>query len=44
MYLGEIHVFNIICGIVVLDLTACPVETFDLDDFSVGDFSTGRDC
>lgn len=42
--LGEVDVFDVVRGIVVLDLAAGPVETFDLDDFAVGDLSAGRDC
>lgn len=41
--LGEIYVLHIVGRVVVLDLSARPVETFDLDDFIVGDFTMGRD-
>lgn len=41
--LGEVDVFDVVRGVVVLDLSAGPVETFDLDRFSVGDFPAGGD-
>lgn len=41
MNLGEIHVFDVVCRVVILDLSTGPVEAFDLDDFSVGNFSAG---
>lgn len=40
---GEVDVLDVVCGIVVLDLTTGPVETFDLDDFVVCDLAAGRD-
>lgn len=43
MDLGEVDVLDVVCGIVVLDLTTGPVETFDLDDFVVCDLAAGRD-
>lgn len=42
--LREIDVFDVVGRIVVLDLAAGPVETFDFDDFVVGDFGVGGDC
>lgn len=44
MDLREVYVFDIVGRIVVLDLSACPVETFNLDYFVVRDLSTRRDC
>lgn len=41
--LREVYVFDVIRRVVVLDLSSSPVETFDLDDFAVGDSSAGRD-
>jgi hypothetical protein len=36
---GQIDVLDIICVVGVFDLAACPVDTFDFDDFAVGDFA-----
>jgi hypothetical protein len=41
--LGEIYVLHVVGRVVVFDLSARPVEAFDLDDFIVGDFTMGRD-
>jgi hypothetical protein len=49
VYPGEIYVSDIVCGIIVLDLAASPVYTFDLHDFPVldrgcrGDWHAVRD-
>lgn len=43
MDLRQIYVFDIIGGIVVLDLASSPVETFDFDDFVVGNGATSGD-
>lgn len=43
MDLGEVDILDVVGGIVVLDLAAGPVETFDLDDFVVGDFAACGD-
>lgn len=40
---GEVDILDVVCGIVVLDLTTGPIETFDLDDFVVCDRAAGRD-
>lgn len=42
--LSEIDVLNVVGGVVVFDLPAGPVETFDFDYFVVGDFGVGGDC
>lgn len=39
---GQINRSNILGRVVILDLSACPVQTFDLDDFIVGNFATCR--
>lgn len=44
MDLGQINVLDVVGIISILDLTACPVDAFDLDYFAVGDFAGGRDC
>lgn len=38
--LRQIHVFDIIGGIIVFDLASGPVETFNFDDFVVGNGAT----
>ena len=43
MDLREIDVLDVVGGVVVLNLTAGPVETFDFDDFVVGDFAVAGD-
>lgn len=35
----EVYVADVVCGVVVADLAAGPVEAFDLDDFAVFDGS-----
>lgn len=42
--LGQVDVANIVCRIVVLDLAARPVNTFNLYCLSVLDRSSERDC
>lgn len=37
MDFGEIDIQDIVGGVVVADLSACPVETFDFDGFVVAD-------
>lgn len=41
--LREVYVFDVVRRVVVLDLSPCPVEAFDLDSLSLGDLPTGRD-
>jgi hypothetical protein len=35
--LGQVYITDVVCGVVVPDLAACPVDTFDLDHLSVFD-------
>jgi hypothetical protein len=42
--LGQVDVLDVVGRVVVADLPAGPVETFDLDDFVVGDAADGGDC
>lgn len=37
MDLAQIHSQDVVCGVVVLDLTTSPVDTFNLDGFAVLD-------
>lgn len=43
MDLGEINVLDVIGRVIVLDLTAGPIETFNFDDLIVCDLSGGWD-
>ena len=43
MDLGQVNVQDVLGTIIVFDLAACPVETFNLDRFSVFDGSAERD-
>ena len=35
MNLGQIDVLHVIGAVIILDLPACPVDTFDLDDLAI---------
>lgn len=37
MHFGEINIQHVVGGVVVADLSACPVEAFDFDGFVVAD-------
>jgi hypothetical protein len=41
--LGQVHVLDIVSVVGVLDLSSCPVQTLDLDGFTVLDGSAERD-
>jgi hypothetical protein len=41
VYTREVDIFNIVCGVVVLDLAACPVHAFDLYHFAILNRSSG---
>jgi hypothetical protein len=41
---GEVDIADVICGVVVSDLTASPVETFDFDNFTILDGAGEGDC
>ena len=41
--LSQIHILDVVGTIVVPNLPSCPVETFNLDNFSIFDGSTERD-
>lgn len=42
--LGEVDVADVVGGVVVADLPACPVYAFDFDGFVGGDRGVGWDC
>ena len=42
--LGQVDVLHVICTIIVADLTSCPINAFNLNDFSILDFGSERDC
>ena len=39
MDLREVDVLHVVGAVVVADLTACPVDAFDLDDFPIFDLA-----
>lgn len=41
---GEVDVADVVCRVVVTNLSACPVEAFDLYDFAVLDGAGEGDC
>jgi hypothetical protein len=42
MDLRQVYVLDIVGRVIVSDLASGPIETFDLDNFIVGDFPIGR--
>ena len=42
--LGQIDVLHVICTVIVANLTSCPINAFNLNDFSILDFGSERDC
>lgn len=44
VYFGQIHITDVVCRIVVLDLTSCPVDTFDLYSLAILDGPGKRNC
>ena len=42
--LGQIDVLHVICTVIVANLTSCPINAFNLNDFSILDFGGERDC
>ena len=41
--LGQVDILHVICTVVVLDLSARPIQAFDLDGLSVLDCAAERD-
>jgi hypothetical protein len=43
MDVSEVNILDVVGGVVVSDLSSCPVETFNFDNFVVGNLAAGRD-
>ena len=44
MDFGQVDILDVVCAIVVLDLTARPVHAFNLDRFAILDRAGNGDC
>lgn len=44
MHFRQINITDIVCRVVVLDLSSCPVDTLDLDSFAILDGTGSRNC
>ena len=42
--LGQIDVLHVICTIIVANLSSCPINAFNLNNFSILDFGSEWDC
>ena len=42
--LGQVDVLHVICTVIVANLSSCPINTFNLNDFSILDFGSEWDC
>ena len=42
--LGQVDVLHVICTVVVANLSSCPINALNLNDFSILDFGSERDC
>lgn len=44
MNLGKVDILDVVCAVIVADLTTGPVNTFDLDYFAVLDSASEGNC
>ena len=42
--LGQVDVLHVICTVIVANLPPCPINAFDLNNFSILDFGSEWDC
>lgn len=43
MYLGQVDITHVIGGVIIFDLSACPVHAFNLHNFSIFDIAMAWD-
>ncbi len=41
---GQVDVLHVICTVIVANLSSCPINAFNLNDFSILDFGSEWDC
>ena len=42
--LGQVDILHVICTIIVANLSSCPINAFNLNNFSILDFGREWDC
>ena len=41
---GQVDILNVICAVIIADLSTRPVHAFDLDDFAILDIASEWHC